>query len=75
MYFIGINNKQFKLTHWVSLFNDKNAAVHFDSFGIDYITQEVLNKVKDKSTLTTFLEYYLMTLLCVNFIVSYSLNI
>ena len=23
--------------------------MHFDSFGIDYITQEVLNKVKDKS--------------------------
>ena len=26
-----------------------NAAVYFDSFGIEYIPQEVLNKIKNKS--------------------------
>ena len=34
---------------WVSLFIDKNMAVYFDSFGIEYIPQEVLSKIKDKS--------------------------
>ena len=37
------------ITHWVSLFINKNLAVYFDSFGIQYIPQEVLNKSKDKS--------------------------
>ena len=27
---------------------DRNTAVYFDSFGIEYIPQEVLNKIKDK---------------------------
>ena len=34
---------------WVLLFIDKNMAVYFDSFGIEYIPQEVLSKIKDKS--------------------------
>ena len=38
-----------KKTHWVSLFVDKNTAVYFDSFRIEYISQEVLNEIKDKS--------------------------
>ena len=30
-------------------FIDRNLAVCFDSFGIEYIPQEVLNKIRDKS--------------------------
>ena len=41
--------KKSKETHWVSLFIDRNTAVHFDSVGTEYIPQEVLNKIKDKS--------------------------
>ena len=41
--------KNCKGTHWVSLFIDKNLTVYFDSFGIEYISQEVLNKTRDKS--------------------------
>ena len=33
----------------ISLLNDRNTAVSFDSFGIEYIPLEVLNKIKDKS--------------------------
>ena len=33
----------------VFLFIDKNLAVHFHSFGIEYIRQEELNKIEDKS--------------------------
>ena len=38
-----------KEKHWVSLFIDKNIVMYFDSFGIEYIPQEVLNKIRDKS--------------------------
>ena len=48
-YVINLDDKQSKETHWVSLFIDRNTAVYFDSFGIEYISQEVLSKMKDKS--------------------------
>ena len=38
-----------KLTYWISLFIDKNTAVYFDSFGIEYIPQWLLDKIRDKS--------------------------
>ena len=34
---------------WVSLFIDKNLFVYFDSFGIEYIPLQLLNRIKDKS--------------------------
>ena len=49
MYVIYLNDKKIKGTHWVSLFIDRNTAVYSDSFGTEYIPQEVLNKIKDKS--------------------------
>ena len=39
-----------KGTHWISLYIDRNTLAYFDSFGIEYIPQEVLSKYKDKST-------------------------
>ena len=58
--------------HWVSFFIGRNLVVYFNSFGIKYTPQEVLNKITDKSiTHNMFriqdLEY---NLLCVDFIVS-----
>ena len=49
MYVINLDDKNSKGTHWISLFINKNTAVYFDSFGIEYIPQEVLKKIKDKS--------------------------
>ena len=48
--------KKNKATHWVSLFIDKNTAVYFDSFGIEYDPQEVLSKNKTNPPRTTNLE-------------------
>ena len=39
-----------KGTYWISLFIDINTAVYFHYFGIEYIPQEILNKIRDKST-------------------------
>ena len=69
---VNPNDKKGKRTHWVSLLNDRNTAAYFDSFGIEYITQEVLNKSKINRLLTICLEYKIMILLCVDFIVSLS---
>ena len=49
VYVINIDDEKSKGTHWVSLIIDWNTAVCFDSFGIEYIPEEVLNKIKGKS--------------------------
>ena len=46
---INFIDKQSKGIYWVSLFIDRNTAVYFDSFATEYIPQEVLSKIKDKS--------------------------
>ena len=33
------------------LFIDRNTAVYFDSLGIEYIPLDILNKIRDKSTI------------------------
>ena len=38
-----------KGTLWVSLFIDRNTGVYVDSFGHEYISQEVLIKIKHES--------------------------
>ena len=48
MYVINLDDEIVKGTHWISLFIDRNTAVYFDSSGIEYIPQEVLNKIRDK---------------------------
>ena len=45
---MNLNDKQNKETHWVPFFY-RNRAVYFDSFGTEYILQQVLNKIKDTS--------------------------
>ena len=46
---INLDDTDSKGKHWVSLLIDKNTAVSFESFGIEYIALEVLNKIRDKS--------------------------
>ena len=47
-YVINLDDKNSNGIHWVSLFIDRNTTGFFDSFGIQYIPQGVLNKIKDK---------------------------
>ena len=48
-YVMNLDDKNSKGTHWISSFIDRNAAVYFVSFLIQYIPSEVLNKIIDKS--------------------------
>ena len=41
--------KNSKGTQWVPLFIDRNLIVYCAPFRIEYIPQEVLNKIRDKS--------------------------
>ena len=53
---INLDDKKCKISHWVSLSFDRNTTAYFDSFGIEYIPQEVLNIIRDKSiTLNIFI--------------------
>ena len=47
---INLDDKNSKGTHWVSLFIDRDAGPYFDSFGMEHISLEVLNKISDEST-------------------------
>ena len=58
-----------KEIHWVSLFINRNAAAYFDSFGIEYIPQEILNKIKINQLLTIYFKCKIMNLLSIDFIV------
>ena len=69
---INLDDKQSKGTHWVSLFIDKNTALYFDSFGIEYIPQEVLNKIRDKFITHNIFRTQDNDLIRVDFIVSLS---
>ena len=40
-YVINLGDKNSKATHWVSQFIDRNLAICFDSFGIEYIHLEI----------------------------------
>ena len=48
-YVLNLDDKNGKGAHWVSLFIHKNVAIYFDSFGIENIPQEALNKIREKS--------------------------
>ena len=45
----SLNDKQSKKNIGFLSFIDRNTAAYFDSFGFEYIHQDVLSKVKDKS--------------------------
>ena len=54
-YALNLDYKQSERTHWFSLFIDKNTALDFDSYGIEYIPQELLSKIKYESIITKVL--------------------
>ena len=46
---INLDNKNSKGSHWVSLFINKNKAIYFDSFGIEYIQHWTKSKIINSS--------------------------
>ena len=52
-YVKNLDDEKSKGTYWVSLFIDRNTAVYFHYFGVEYISQKVINKIRDKSDTDT----------------------
>ena len=48
---------------------DKNLALYFDYFGIEYIPLELLKQIRNKSITHNSLEYKIINLLWVDFFV------
>ena len=46
---MNLDDKNSKGTHWFSLFIDRSKVLYFDSFEIEYISLEVLIKMREKS--------------------------
>ena len=48
-------------THWIALFCKKNEIVYFDSFGVEYILEEIKDFIEqfpgNKNIKLTFFEY------------------
>ena len=49
MFVRNIDGKKSKEKHWILSFIERNTAAYFDSFGIEYISQKMLNKNIDQS--------------------------
>ena len=37
-------------THWIALFCNRNDIVYFDSFGVEHITEEIKEFIRNKNT-------------------------
>ena len=65
--------KESEGSHWVLLFIDRKTALHFDSFGLEYIPKEVISKIKDKYIIHNIFRIQdddsILCLLCKDFIV------
>ena len=69
---INLNDKNSKGTHWVSLFIHKNIVIYFDSFGIEYIPQDVLKKIRNKSiTRSIFRVHGNESIMCVFYCIAF----
>ena len=44
-------------THWIALFCKKNQIVYFDSFGVEYIPEEIKEFIGNKNIKLIFFEY------------------
>ena len=67
---IYLYEKKSKGTYWVSLSTDRNTVVNFDSFGIEYIPHEQLNKTKDESITHNILKIQDNDFIIVDFMIS-----
>ena len=61
---INLDDKKGEVTHWVSLFNDRNNVVYLDSFGMEYIPQLVLSNINNSQHIqnTSWWFYYVWML-------------
>ena len=63
---INLHNENSTGTYLVLLLIDRNLALYFYSFGIEYIPQELFKKSKINKLFAIYLEYKIMNQLLIN---------
>ena len=51
-YVINLDHSKNTGTHWVVIFVKKDEVIYFDSFGVEYIPKEVMERIKNKKIKT-----------------------
>ena len=49
-YVINLDEQADVGTHWIALFCNRNDIVYFDSFGVEHITEEIKEFIRNKNT-------------------------
>ena len=52
VYVINLDHSENTGTHWIVIFMKSNEAIYFDSFGVEYIPKEIMERIKDKNIKT-----------------------
>ena len=52
-YVINLDHSENTGTHWVVVFVRENEVIYFDSFGVEYIPREIMEKIKNKNIKTS----------------------
>ena len=52
VYVINLDHSKNTGTHWIVIFLKKNEVIYFDSFGVEYIPKEIMERIKNKNIKT-----------------------
>ena len=52
-YVINLDHSENRGTYWVVIFVRKNEVIYFDSFGVEYIPKEIMERIKNKNIKTS----------------------
>ena len=53
VYIINLDHSENTGTHWVVIFMKKDEVTYFDSFGVEYIPKEIMERIKNKKIKTS----------------------
>ena len=52
-YVINLDHSKNTGTHWVVIFAKKDEVIYFDSFGVQHIPKEIMEKIENKNIKTS----------------------
>ena len=53
VYVINLDHSENTGTHWVLIFVRKNEVIYIDSFGVEYIPKEIMERIRNKNIKTS----------------------
>ena len=74
-YVINLYHSENTGTHWVVIFMKSNEVIYFDSFGVEYIPEEMMKRIKDKNIKSNIFRIQDNSSIMCGYFVLYLLNI